>query len=240
MPIHGSTFISAAIFVIARTSESFSAMRMTFLPMLASEKRHADVAGVLVAVADDQRFGIAVHREAGEDLRLRSDFESVVERLAGVEDLFHDLAQLVHLDREHAAIHRLVFLLGDRADEGVVERLDAMPQKILKADQQRSAEAHGLGFAEDVDDRNGDTALLERSHGEVTARSDAEVTTDPTVEHVQRRCLVHGPIALLLFYRFFGRASSPLSSFPPSQRIDRKTPMRARIPPRQSGRFARG
>ena len=32
--IHGSTFISAAIFVIARISESFSAMRMTFLPSL--------------------------------------------------------------------------------------------------------------------------------------------------------------------------------------------------------------
>ncbi len=75
-----------------------------FLAELAADQRGADVVPVLVAVADDQRLGILMDGETGEDLRLRAHFDSVVERPARVEDLLDDFAKLVDLQREHAAI----------------------------------------------------------------------------------------------------------------------------------------
>ena len=54
-----------------------------------------------------------MHREPGEHLGLRADLEAVVERPAGLEDLLDDLAQLVHLDREDAAVGAAELVLGD-------------------------------------------------------------------------------------------------------------------------------
>ena len=76
------------------------------LAELAPEQRDADEGAVLVAVADDEALGVVVHREPGEQLRLAARFEAEVERLAGIEDLFDDFAELVDLDREDAAIMR--------------------------------------------------------------------------------------------------------------------------------------
>jgi len=78
-------------------------------------------------------------------------------------------------------------VLGDRAVERGVERLDAMPQQILKPDQQRRFEVQRLRLAKDVDDRNGDAAFLQRRDSEVAGGIHIEVAGPPAVDHVQRR-----------------------------------------------------
>ena len=103
--------------------------------------RDADESAVLVAVADDQALRVLVHRQRGDQLRLAARFEAEMKLLAGVDDLFDHFAQLVHLDRENAAIVVAVTEFLDRALEGAVHRFDAMPQQILKANDQRKSEA---------------------------------------------------------------------------------------------------
>src|SRR5690606_4751418 len=70
----------------------------------AAERGEADVVVVLVAVADDKAIATFVHRERDHQLGLRSRLEAVAKLAAGSDDLVNDLAQLVHLDGEHAAI----------------------------------------------------------------------------------------------------------------------------------------
>ena len=107
------------------------------LAQLAAEQRHPDVELVLVAVADDERFGIAMNGQRGEEFRLAADLDAEVEGRAGILDFLHHLAQLVDLDREDAAVGRLVLRVGDRGVEFVVEHVHAVPQQILETEQQR-------------------------------------------------------------------------------------------------------
>ena len=113
---------------------------MTHLPSLLPEQRDADEGAVLVAVADDQGLGVRVHGERREQLGLAAGLEAEMICLAGIDDLLDDLAQLVHLDREDAAIMALVADLVDRAAERLVDRLDAVAQQILEADDERKSE----------------------------------------------------------------------------------------------------
>ena len=78
------------------------------LAELAAEQGDADESAVLVAVADDQALGVLVHRERGDQFRFAARFESEMKFLAGIDDLFDHLAQLVDLDRENAAVMVLV------------------------------------------------------------------------------------------------------------------------------------
>jgi hypothetical protein len=144
-----------------------------------------------------------MHGQAGEDLRLRADLDAVVKRTAGVEDLLDHFAELIDLQRKDGAIDAAVVVLADGALERAVERLDAMAEEILKADQDRRGEVHRLRFADDVDDRNGDAFALQRRDGDVTVRCDVEVSGAPAVDHVQRACVFHRPVALLGFGDFF-------------------------------------
>ena len=98
---------------------------MTFLPSLLPQQRVLDEEGVLVAVADDQALRVRVDRQRGDQLRLAARLQPEVERRARVEDLLDDLAQLVDLDREHAAVDILVARFLDRRLERVV---DASPR----------------------------------------------------------------------------------------------------------------
>ena len=74
-------------------------------------------AAILVAVADDETFGVLVHRKRGDQFRLASGFESKMKLFAGIDDFFDDFAQLIDLDRKNAAILILVTELSDRALE---------------------------------------------------------------------------------------------------------------------------
>ena len=95
-----------------------------------------------------------MQRESGEQFRLAADFEAEVERLARVENFFHDFAKLVHLDRKHAAINSLIIEFRDRISERLVNGLDAMTQNILKPDQHRKFQPARLRFLNDIRDVN--------------------------------------------------------------------------------------
>ena len=94
---------------------------MTFLPSLMPSIAILMKLRVLVAVADDQAAHLALQRESGEQFRLAADFQAEIERLARVEDFLHHFAELVDLDREHAAIFALVIEFRDGIAKGEVD-----------------------------------------------------------------------------------------------------------------------
>ncbi len=134
-------------------------------PELAPEEREPEELLVLVAVADGERLGVGVHPEDDEQLALRARLEPVVVGRAGVEDLLHHLAELVHLDRVDAEVARAVPHLGDRLPEGLVDLLHPGAQHVLEPDDAGEADPpfaevldhvhevdHGAGLAHGVDD----------------------------------------------------------------------------------------
>jgi hypothetical protein len=60
---------------------------------------------------------------------------------ARFHDLFHDVALLIHLDREHAAVAALVLVLLHRAAESLVDAPDAVRQDVREAHQERQLDA---------------------------------------------------------------------------------------------------
>jgi hypothetical protein len=66
-------------------------------------ERGLDVAAVLVAVADEQRARRVEQRERDDQLGLAADLEADPVRRAEADDLLHDVALLVDLDRVDAA-----------------------------------------------------------------------------------------------------------------------------------------
>ena len=68
---------------------------------------------VLVTVANDEAAHLVLQRQAGEQFRLAADFQAEIERLARVENFLHHFAELVHLDRKHAAIFALIIEFRD-------------------------------------------------------------------------------------------------------------------------------
>ena len=78
------------------------------LAELAAEEGVLNEAGVLVAVANHETFGVRVHGERCEKLGLAAGLDAEVPRLTGIDDLFYDLAELVDLDRENSPVWRVV------------------------------------------------------------------------------------------------------------------------------------
>ena len=84
-------------------------------------------------------------------------------------------------------------MIGDRPLKRVVQIFDAMPQQVLKANQNRRVEVERLRFAESIDDRDGDAVFLQRRDGEVAVRADSEVPRAPPLDHVQSSRIVNAP-----------------------------------------------
>ena len=62
-------------------------------------------------------------------------------RPAELDDLLDDGAVLVDLDRVHAAVLAGVAVLADRAVERAAQQLDARPQDVAEAEQDRQLDA---------------------------------------------------------------------------------------------------
>ena len=122
------------------------------LAELATEQRDANESAVLVAVADDEALRVLVHRERSDQFRFAARFETEMKFLAGVDDLFDHFAQLIDLDRENAAILILVTEFGYRILKRAVDRFDAVPQQILKPNDERETEAALPRFVYDFED----------------------------------------------------------------------------------------
>ena len=86
--------------------------------------------------------------ECGDHLRLAPGLDAEVVGNAGVDDLLHDLAELVHLDREDAAVVVLVTAFRNGAGKGFVETAHTVAQEVVATDQQRKTETALLGLVD--------------------------------------------------------------------------------------------
>ena len=163
------------------------------LAQLDAEHGHLDEFRVLVAVADDEAAQLVLQRQTGEQLRLAADFEAEIIRLARVENFLHHLAQLVHLDRKHAAILALVIVLRDGVAERLVQRLDAMAQNVLKPDEQRKFQPARLGLLDHVRQIHRHARVLQRARHDVPGVVDVEILRAPAVDVVKRARRVNVP-----------------------------------------------
>ena len=141
---------------------------------------------VLVAVADDEAALLVLQREAGEQFRLAADFEAEVKRLARVQNFLHDFAQLVHLDRKHAAIFSLIIEFRDGILERLVDGLDAMPQNILKPDEQRKFQPAAFRLLDHVREIHRRARVLQRRGDDVAGVVDVKILRAPALDVVKR------------------------------------------------------
>ena len=151
---------------------------------LAAEQRVLDEELVLVAVADDERFRIAMNGQRRNQLRFAACLDAKMVGRTRVHDLLHDFAQLVHLNREDAAIFVAVVRLLHRRDEGLVDRLDTIAQQILEAQHERKSEPARLRLVDqfhDVDIRR----PTHRMHLDIPAVVDRKIARPPTVDIVE-------------------------------------------------------
>ena len=156
-----------------------------FLPQLDAHERHADEKRVLVAVANNQAARLVLQRQPGEQLRLAPDFQAELVRLARVQNFLHHFAQLVDFDWKNAAVRVLIIELGDGGGEGLVDRLDAVAQNILEADQHRKLQAPPLGLLDHVRQIH-HRAIFAQGHGDdVPGLIDVEVLRAPTIDVVK-------------------------------------------------------
>ena len=155
-----------------------------------AEQRILDQTGILVSVADDERFRIVVNRERREKLRLAAGFEAKMKRLSRGNDLRHDFLELVHLDRKDAAIDALIFELLDRRRKRAVHRLDAMPEQIVKPQDHRKFQPLLLRVGDQFHQIDRRLRVLRWENLDVAFFIDAEVIRAPTVNVVERcrRC----------------------------------------------------
>ena len=171
MPIIGSTPISRETCRICCKLLELLDDHDDFLAELAPEQGILHEERILVAVADDEALGVAMDGQRGDQLGLAAGLDAEMERRAGIHDLLDHFAELVDLDREDAAIGVAIIRLGDGVGEGLIDRLHAMAEEILKAEDDRESEAALLGLVDEFHDVDGSLGRLRREHRRYCPRS---------------------------------------------------------------------
>ncbi len=155
------------------------------LPQLDAHERHADEKGVFVAVANDQEARLVLQGQAGEKLRLAAHLQAKLVRLARVQDFLHHFAQLVDFDGKDAAVFVLIIELGDGGGEGLVDRLHAVAQNILEADEHRKLQSPAPGLLDHVSQIHHRPIFAQRHGDDVPGLIDVEVWRAPTIDVVK-------------------------------------------------------
>src|SRR5438105_14368624 len=104
---------------------------------LAAKQRDADEGRVFVAIANDETFGVLVHRQRSDQFRLASGFETEVKLLTGIDNFYDNFAQLSDLERKNVAVVIAVPKFRDRVVECAINSFDTVAEQILKSDDQR-------------------------------------------------------------------------------------------------------
>src|SRR5437588_1575485 len=165
----------------------------------APQKRDPNKSRILVAIANDQALRVLVHGQGRDQLRLASRLQAKVKRLAGIDDLFDHLAQLIDFNRENAAVFSSVVEFRNRVFESAVNGFDAVAEQILKADDKGKREPARSRLVDNF--KNGDlTAILpERLGYDVAVSVDGKVTGSPTLDVVGGVCRLQVPIVFRHF-----------------------------------------
>ena len=156
------------------------------------QHHHLDVFVVLEAVADDGRFVIG-HRQHRQQFRLGAGFQAEMIRPAELEDLFHHLPLLIHLDRINAAVIALVVVLGDGALERLVHFAQPMLENFGEADQDGQPDAAQLQFFDQLAQIDAARRLLAGMHPQVPVRADGKIALAPTGDIVEFAGVGDGP-----------------------------------------------
>ena len=122
-----------------------------------------------------------------------------MKRLAGIDDLFDHFAQLIDFDRENAAVFTAIVEFRDRVFESAVNRFDAVPEQILKADDKWKGEPARTRFVNDFKNGNGGSILPQRLRNDVAIGVDGKVTGSPTLDVVGGVCRLQVPIVFRHF-----------------------------------------
>ncbi len=125
-----------------------------------------------------------MNRQRGEKLGLAAALDAEMPRLTRIQNLLHNLAELVDLDREDAAIFCTIAHLTDRIREGLVDRLYAIAQEVVKAHDQRESEFALAGFSDHFHEVDLLIIAL-RINGDVAGGIDAEVSAAPALDIVE-------------------------------------------------------
>ena len=158
---------------------------------LGGDDHRFEVTVVLETVADDQALGrVSGHGHDREQLRLAAHLETEAEGLAVAVHLFDHQALLVHLDREHRGVAVLVFVLGDRLRERVVQMLEAVREDVGKANHHRRREFTLLEALHDLEQVDFALAVHVRPNDEVAGFVHAEVALAPGVDLVELGCVL--------------------------------------------------
>jgi len=104
---------------------------------LAGAQAEVDKFLILVAIAHDQAFAVAQHGHGHQQFRLAARLQAVVVALAEAGDLVDDMALLVHLDGEHAAINTGIAGAADRLGKGFVDLGDGGVEVVFNPQQDR-------------------------------------------------------------------------------------------------------
>ena len=145
---------------------------------------HLDVLVVLEAVADDGRFVVG-HGHHGHQFGLGAGFQAELVRLAELQDLFHHLPLLVHLDGVDAAVAALVVVLGDGGLERVVDFAQPVLEDVGEADQDREVDAAQHQRVDQFLEIDGAGRILLRVDAHVPVVPDREIALAPAGDVVE-------------------------------------------------------
>ena len=154
-------------------------------PELEPVQRQVDELAVLVAVADDQGFGVVHVGERDGELGLAAGLQAVVVLAAELADFLYDLLLLVDLDRVHAPVEALVLELLDRLREAVVDRRDGRVEQVAETEEHRQRHPAVAQPARDLVEADGpalpfgDSVGRPQRHGDLAVGRDAEMPVPP-------------------------------------------------------------
>src|ERR1700716_3140323 len=113
-----------------------------------------------------------------------------------IDDLLHDLSELIDFDRKNAAIRTAISKFRDRALKGTVDRFDSVPKEILKSQNERKTKAARARFAYDFENINRAAIVLQRAHLDVAVTVNGEVVATPTIDVVSGNSGLNVPFVL--------------------------------------------
>ena len=180
------------------------------VPELLPHQRQLDELAVLVAVADD---GAALRgqRQHRHEFRLGARLQADGDVLGG-DDVLHHRFLLVDLDRIQRGIAALVFEALDVRVEGAGELAHAVLQNIREAHQQRQAQARLAQLADQLVEIDGRRVGTLRTHFDIAAIVDGEITRTPVADAVYAAAVGHGPVAAIVLCESVERPCAVISS----------------------------
>ena len=99
----------------------------------ASQDRRLDVAMIFVAIADQQGMGVLGKGECDQEFGFAPGFQAEVPAPAAFHQVFHYVALLIALDREHPLITTAVVVVGNCSLEGSMQAFEPVVEDVVEA-----------------------------------------------------------------------------------------------------------